>query len=268
MKWFSVATNIGHSLSLTRRLASRQIQMRYRDSMLGIAWAVVSPMVLALIYTVIYSTVFKAKWFVSPGNEESFALVLYSGLVLFLLFADVLNTAVAVIESNAVLVKRTTMQSHLIPLSASLGALITFAFSLVPLVILYAVLKGVPPVTVLLYPFVVAICWLIVTALGLLTASIAPYFRDLRQVMPLITTSLLFLSPIFYQVSALPDGLRSVLTKVNPLMTLIPSSQDLLFLGQVPALLPLFKWTVVGLALFALGLAVFNKASKGFADVL
>ncbi len=260
--------NYRHSLSLTRHLALRQIKMRYRDSLLGLSWAVVSPLILALIYSVIYSTVFKAKWFVTPDQEENFALVLYSGLVLFLLFAEVLNTSVTVVESNAVLVKRTTMDTQLIPVSASVSALVTFACSLVPLAVLYIFLKGVPPVTALLFPFVALIAWFVVTGMGLVVAAVAPYFRDLRQVMPLVTTSLLFLSPIFYPASALPDGLRLGLTIVNPLMTLIPSAQDLLFLGQIPPLLPLVVWTLVGTLVFVLGRWAFRKASAGFADVV
>lgn len=260
--------NYRHSLSLTRHLASRQIRMRYRDSLLGLSWAVVSPLILALIYSVIYSTVFKSKWFVSPGQEENFALVLYSGLVLYLLFSEILNTSVTVVESNAVLVKRTTMDTQLIPVSASVSALVTFACSLLPLVFLYALLKGAPPATVALFPIVALISWLVVTGMGLLVASVSPYFRDLRQVMPLVTTSLLFLSPIFYQASALPDGLRIGLTIVNPLMTLIPSAQDLLFLGQIPPLLPLAAWTFVGSVVFVLGRWTFRRASAGFADVV
>lgn len=242
--------------------------MRYRESVLGLAWAVVSPLILAIIYTIVYSTVFESKWFVSPGREENFALVLYSGLVLYLLFAEILNASVTVIENNAVLIKRTTMPGITVPLAASTSALITFAFSLVPLALLYLVLRGLPPVTVLLFPIVALIAWVICVGLGLFIASIAPYFRDMRQFMPLVTTSLLFLSPIFYQVSALPDGLKKVLYAVNPLMVLIPSGQDLLFLGSIPPVLPLLAWLGVGLLLVLSGRWIFNKASSGFADVI
>lgn len=255
-------------VGLTKRLAFRQVQMRYRESVLGLSWAVFSPLILALIYTVVYSTVFKAKWFVSPGTEENFALVLYSGLVLYLLFAEVLNSSVTVIESNAVLIKRTTMPTIIVPLAASLSALITFAFSLVPLALLYLVLKGIPPVAVLLFPIVALITWILTVGLSLLVSSISPYFRDMRQFMPLVTTSLLFLSPIFYQVSSLPDGLKKVLYAINPLMVLIPSAQDLLFLGTIPPIIPLLAWLVIGLLTLAVGRWVFNKASSGFADVV
>jgi lipopolysaccharide transport system permease protein len=242
--------------------------MRYRDSLLGLSWAIVSPLILALLYAVIYSTVFEAKWFVTPDREENYALVLYTGLVLFLLFADVMNTAVTVIENNAVLVKRTTMTTILVPLAASASALISFLFSLVPLVLLYVVLKGFPPVSILLFPVVVLVAWTITIGLGLLISSVAPYFRDMRQFIPLVTTSLLFLSPIFYQVSSLPDDLATALYVVNPLMVLIPSAQDLLFVGRIPPVLPLLVWFVIGLALVAIGRWLFKKTSVGFSDVV
>ena len=90
----------------------------------------------------------------------------------------------------------------------------------------------------------------------------------MRQFVPLVTTSLLFLSPIFYQVSSLPEGLRTALYVVNPLMVLIPSAQDLLFLGQLPPVLPLLVWLGIGLALVVAGRWLFKKTSIGFADVV
>lgn len=260
--------DLKHTIGLTRKLAFRQVQVRYQESVLGLAWAVASPLILALIYTVVYSTVFKAKWFIGPGIEENFALVLYSGLVLYLLVAEVLNSSVTVIENNAVLIKRTTMPTIIVPLAAATSALITFAFSLVPLALLFVILKGIPPAAALLFPIVAAIAWILTVGMGLVIASISPYFRDMRQFMPLLTMSLLFLSPIFYQASALPDGLRQALYVVNPLMVLIPSAQDLFFLGKIPPVLPLLAWLMIGLATVAIGRRIFKKASAGFADVV
>ena len=253
---------------LVWRLARRQVEIRYRDSMIGLAWAVIGPLILVALYSIVFSTVLEGKWFIRPGDERFFALMLYSGLVFFLLFSEVLNSAVFVVQGNATLVKRTTIRPELLPLASSLAALVTFGFSLVPLAVLYLVVEGIPPVATLLYPLIVAILWLLVTGASFFLAAIAPYFRDVQQLMPLITTAYLFLSPIFYQVSAVPEELQKVLYVVNPLMVIIPSAQDLIFLGEIPPLLPLAVWTAVGAVFFLVGIRVFRRAARGFADVV
>jgi lipopolysaccharide transport system permease protein len=114
----------------------------------------------------------------------------------------------------------------------------------------------------------VAILWLLVTGASFFLAAAAPYFRDLQQVMPLITTAYLFLSPIFYQASALPEDIKTILYAVNPLMVIIPSAQDLIFLGEIPPILPLLAWTMVGIVFVLVGTWVYRKAARGFADVV
>ena len=256
------------SWALVWRLARRQVEIRYRDSMVGLAWAVLGPLILVALYSVVFSTVLEGKWFVRPGDERFFALALYSGLVFFLLFSEVLNSAVSVVQGNATLVKRTTMRPELLPIASSLAALVSFGFSLIPLVALYLAVEGIPPAATLLYPLVVGVLWLLVTGASFFLAALAPYFRDVQQLMPLITTAYLFLSPIFYPASAVPERLLNILYVVNPLMVIIPSSQDLIFLGEIPPLLPLAAWTLVGAVFFLVGIRVFRRAARGFADVI
>lgn len=256
------------SWALVWRLARRQVEIRYRDSMIGLAWAVVGPLILVALYSIVFSTVLEGKWFIRPGDERFYALLLYSGLVFFLLFSEVLNSAVNVVQGNATLVKRTTVKPELLPIASSLAALVSFGFSLIPLVALYLVIEGLPPVEVIFFPLVVAILWLLVTGAAFFLAALAPYFRDVQQLMPLITTAYLFLSPIFYPASAVPEDLRTVLYVVNPLFVVIPSAQDLIYLGEIPPLAPLLVWTAIGAALYFIGIRVFRKAARGFADVV
>ena len=260
--------NTAASRGLIWQLAKRQVAIRYRDSVIGLAWAVVAPLILVALYSIVFSTVLEGKWFVRPGDERFFALLLYSGLVFFMLFSEILNSAVFVVQSNATLVKRTTVNPGLLPIASSISALISFAFSLIPLAALYLVMEGFPPAVTIFYPLIVAILWLLAAGASFFLAAAAPYFRDLQQVMPLVTTAFLFLSPIFYPASSLPDDARTFLYAVNPLMVIIPSAQDLMFLGEVPPLLPLLAWTVVGALFFLVGIRVYRRAARGFGDVV
>lgn len=257
----------GH-VNVVRRLAVRQVEMRYRDSFVGLGWAVLSPLLLLAVYTLIYSTVFKARWPRPDGSEGSYALFIFSGLILFTLLAEILNTSTGLAQSNATLIKRTTLDVRLIPVSSYLGSVYTFVLSLIPLALLYAATEGLPPPTVLLYPVVVAVLWIVASGGGWFIAAIAPYFRDVQQLVPLLTTAMLFLSPIFYPMSALPDPMRLVLTVINPLATFIPASQDLLFFGRLPPLLPIAVWLAIGSLVWIAGRAAFSKAARGFGDVI
>jgi lipopolysaccharide transport system permease protein len=255
-------------IGVVRQLAARQVEMRYRDSFVGLGWAVLSPLLLLAVYTVIYSTVFSARWPRPDGSEGNYALFIFSGLILFTLMAEILNSATFLVQGNAVLVKRTTLDVRLIPIASTMGSVFTFALSAVPLAFLYAIFEGLPPWTIVLYPLVVAVLWLVAAGAAWFLAALAPFFRDVQQVVPLVTTALLFLSPIFYSVDALPGPMRTVLTLVNPLMTIIPASQDLLFYGRLPNPVPLLAWALVGILLWVGGRAVFAKAAKGFGDVI
>ena len=250
------------------RLAWRQVQMRYQDSALGLAWTVIYPLVLLVIFNFIYSGVFRARWPTPTGEEGNYALFMFSGLVLYLMIVEMLNTATVVVEGQSVLIKRTTMDARLVPLAGALSALFTFALSLVPFVAFYAAQEGLPPLTALLAPLVIAVLWMIGLGLALLIAAVSPYFRDIRQVVPLVTTALLFLSPIFYQVSQLPDNVAGPIKVLNPMATLIPAFQDLVFYDRIPPLAPLVAWTVFGAVLLAVAFPFYRRAARGFADVV
>lgn len=263
-----VPAKVRGSWGVIRRLAVRQIEMRYRDSFLGLGWAILAPLILLIIYTIIYSTVFKARWPRPDGKEGNFALYIFSGLVLFVMVADLLNTATSLAQNNSTLIKRTTMNVRLIPIASSFGALMSFVLSLVPLLLMYVILEGVPPWTLILYPIPVAILWLASAGLAMIVASASPYFRDAMQIVPLLTTSLLFLSPIFYSITAVPEPLRTIMVWLNPLATIIPASQDLLFFGTFPPLVPLLGWGIASVVIWWLGLTIFTRAARGFADVM
>ncbi len=103
---------------------------------------------------------------------------------------------------------------------------------------------------------------------GMIIASVAAYFRDVQQVVPLLTTATLFLSPIFYPLESLPTGLQSIVEYATPLGLILPASKELLFLGQVPALLPLLGYAVAAAAIFMVGWMLYGVAAKGFSDVV
>lgn len=255
-------------LELVWRLAQRQVTTRYKESALGAAWSVLSPLFLLFVYAVVWGVIFQPRWTSPDGSEGPFALYIFSGIIAFTLFSEIVNSATGLVQWNATLIKRTTVSPKILPISSSLSSLFTFALNSVPFALMYLVLAGPPPWTIVLAPLLVIPLWVLCLGLSFLISAVGAYFRDLAQIVPLLTTAVLFLSPVFYPVDALPERLRPVVTVLSPLGVILPASKDLLFFGVLPDLLPLAAYSVVACAVLALGWWVYGKAARGFADVV
>jgi homopolymeric O-antigen transport system permease protein len=253
--------------SLISALVQREIIGRYRGSVLGILWSLFNPVVMLAIYTFVFSVVFKARWSGGSDSKTEFALVLFAGLIVFNLFAECFNRAPSLILSNVNYVKKVVFPLEILPWVALGSALFHTLVSLGVWLVAYLILFGVPHITVLLLPLVMLQLLLFVMGLTWWLASLGVYLRDVSQFIGMVTTVLMFLSPIFYPVTALPEEYRHLLL-VNPLTPVIEQTRDVLFWGKVPDV-TILSVTLLGDALIAwLGFAWFQKTRKGFADVL
>ena len=242
--------------------------MRYKESALGILWSVLVPLCLLVIYGVVYGVIFTSKWTTPDGQQGPFALYIFSGIIAFNLFAEIVTSATTLVQSNATLIKRTTVSMRVLPLASALSALITFGLSAIAFVIMYGVLAGVPPWTALLAPLLLVPLWLLCLGLSFLLSGLAAYFRDVGQIVPLATTAVLFLSPVFYPETAIPPRLLPLVEALSPLGVILPASKDLLFYGRLPQAGPLLLYTAAALVVLTVGYWFYGKASRGFADVV
>lgn len=255
-------------LQLVVRLARRTIAQRYRESMFGAAWALLNPLILLGLYWFVFARVFQSSWS-GPEAESAYALLIFSGIIMFNLFSEIANTATNLVQNNALLIKRTTVSTRVLPLAASLASLFTFALNTVPFLVMYVILEGKPPPpAALLMPVLVLMLLTLSAGVGMIIAAVAAYFRDAQQVVPLLTTATLFLSPIFYPLDSLPSNIRSIMEYATPLGLILPASKELLFLGEVPALLPLLGYALAAGSIFLFGWFVYGAASRGFSDVV
>lgn len=255
-------------IQLTVRMARRQVAQRYTESLFGLAWSILNPLALLLIYWVVFTFVFKSTW-IGPGEGYPFGLVIFSGLVFFYLYSEIVNNSTFLVQSNALLIKRTTLSARVLPLASMLASLFTFGLNLCAFLIMWALLeRSVPPATMLLLPIVLVPLVVLCTGLGMIITSISAYFRDLQQVIPLVNTAVLFLSPVFFAISTLPARGQFLVQWLNPLGIILPASKELIFEGQIPPLAPIGLYSAVAVVLFAAGWFVYGRASRGFADVV
>jgi lipopolysaccharide transport system permease protein len=255
-------------LQLVVSLARRQIAQRYRESMFGGAWALLNPLILLGLYWFVFARVFESSWS-GPESEAPYALLIFSGIIFFNLFSEIANNSTNLVLMNSLLIKRTTVSPRVLPLAASLASFFTFALNTIPFLVMYVILEGKPPPpTAILAPVLVILLLTLSTGIGMVIAAVSAYFRDAQQVVPLLTTATLFLSPIFYPLDSLPPNIRGVIEFGTPLGIVLPASKELLFLGEIPSLLPLIGYAVAAVLIFWFGWLVYGVASRGFSDVI
>jgi lipopolysaccharide transport system permease protein len=219
------------------------------------------------VYTVVFSVVFKARWGTGSDSKTEFALVLFAGLLMFNLFAECINRAPALILSNVNYVKKVVYPLEILPAVTLLSAMFHALISLGVWLLAYCLFFGVPHATALLLPFIVVPFVMFIMGLSWALASLGVYLRDVSQLIGVVTSVLMFMSPIFYPVSALPEDYRHLLY-LNPLTPVIEMTRDLLYWGKTPNFeLLCFYWLATALVAWV-GFAWFQKTRKGFADVL
>lgn len=263
-----IGMNLWRNWALIKTLTTREIVGRYQGSLLGMLWSFFNPVFMLVVYTFVFSVVFKARW--GSGGSESkaeFALVLFAGILIFNLFAECINRAPSLILSNPTYVKKVVFPLEILPW-VSFGAALfhTFISLAVWLFFSFAVF-GVPPLTALLFPLVLLPLTLMTMGLSWLLASLGVFLRDVSQVIGILTTALMFLTPIFYPVSSLPESYRPLLY-LNPLTFIIDQGRDLLIFGKGMMWGHWALLTMVSALVAWLGFAWFQKTRKGFADVL
>lgn len=252
---------------LIRQLARRKIEARYRGSLLGVLWAVLHPLLMLCIYSFVFVYVFRAKWDLPQAGESQFALVLFSGLIVYSLFAECVNEAPSLVLSNKTYVNQLRFPSEILPWVSVLSSLFGFVVNLLILLLFHLLLQGLPPATALGLPLVMVPVLLLTLGATWILSSLGVYLRDLSQIVGVGTTALLFLSPIFYPISRVPEAFQGFYY-LNPFAWLLQMAKSALFYGSPPDWVALGAFFLGTWAFAWCGFLAFRSTQKGFADVL
>ncbi len=262
-----MVTGLWANRQLIYTLTKHEILGRYRGSLLGILWSLFNPVFMLLVYTFVFSVVFKARWAGGGDSKIEFAMVLFSGMLVYGLFSECVNRAPSLVLSNANYVKKVVFPLEILPLVSMGSALFHLMVGLLVWLLFYVVFFGMPHVTIITLPLVLLPLILLTMGLSWGLASLGVYLRDIGQVVSVITMAMMFLSPIFYPVSALPEQYQTYL-HMNPLTPVIEQTRQVLFWGELKGVLIWCVYLFVSLILAWLGYAWFQKTRKGFSDVV
>ena len=263
---FALSKSLWRNRQLIIQMTKREVVGRYKGSAMGLAWSFFNPVFMLVVYTFVFSVIFKSRW----GGDESrtlFAVVLFVGMIVLGLFSEVLNRAPSLILNNVNYVKKVIFPLEILPVIAMGAALFHTFISLSVLLVAFVIFNGFLHWTIIFAPLI--FFPLIVVTLGIawMLAAIGVFLRDVSQTISMLTTVLMFLSPVFYPVSAVPEEFRPFIMS-NPLTFIIEQAREVLIWGHLPNWLGLGLYTIAAIAVAWIGFILFQKTRKGFADVL
>lgn len=254
-------------LSLIFTMAHRDVVAKYNGSVFGFLWAVLNPLFMLAVYTFAFGFVFKARWPGVGSDPFDFALALFPALLVFNYFSDCVNRAPSLITGNAAYVKKVVFPLETLPLMACVSALFNFVIGIAVWIIAFAVLKSDFHASVFWMFLIVVPLFIFTAGLSIFLSALGVYLRDVQQFVGILTSAMIFMSPVFYSLQSIPEEFRGYIS-ANPLTSFVELARAVTFMGQSLDFGAFGLILLVAVVVFGLGVSWFNFTRKGFADVL
>lgn len=253
---------------ILRSLVRNEILTRYSNTLLGILWSLVNPLVMILIYSFVFGVIFEVRFGrAAATGEMPYGIVLFSGLLLHIFIAETLLRSQGIILENTNYVKRVIFPLEILPVAVLLANLVHAAIALAVLVVVILAAGHAIPVTAVLLPVVWAPFVVMVLGLAMFVSSLGVFVRDIGQALGFLMTILMFSSPILFPAEMLPEEIRPWLV-LNPLSVIVEQTRAVLLWGEMPDWRILGNYTGVAVVIAWVGSWWFLRSRKGFADVM
>jgi lipopolysaccharide transport system permease protein len=249
------------------QLVRRELALKYTGSVLGAIWAILTPLLMLGIYTLFFSVVIKAKWGGAGFESDSFALLLFAGLLVHTFYSEVLVGAPNLIVNNANYVKKVVFPIEILAIVQTLTASVGLIVNLILLILFVVIADGLPPITILFSLLIVLPLFLVTLGTSWIVSALGVFFRDIAQITGLIAALLLFGSPVFYPVSSMPVQYQDYLY-LSPLTFIIEQMRVVVLADGLPNFGSLFLYIFFASLFCVCSFFFFRKMKGGFADVL
>lgn len=261
-----LTTAIAHRY-LIAELTKREVQGRYRGATFGLLWSLISPFLMLMVYTFAFENILKNRWPSEGRGTDSFAIVLFVGLIVHGFFAECFSRSPVLITGNANYVKKVVFPLEILPFPVLLSALFHTGMNIAVLMVLMLCVQGYIPFTAFLLPIVLAPFVLLMLGLSWCMAALGVYFRDISQVTGVLSTAVLFTSSAIIPTSVVSEQYRPIF-ELNPLTIIVDQAREVVLWGGVPDWYALGLYSAVGITISLVGYVGFMATRKGFADVL
>jgi len=260
--------NLWNYRELIVQFTIRDLMSRYKGSYLGVAWAIINPLVMLLVYSFIFVVIFQMRWGAELEQDKLlYTLMIFSGLVPFYIFSESVNRSITAVSSNPNYVKKVVIPLEILPLSLVLSVVINNLFGLGLLILGKLIFLNTPDWSLIYVPLLLLPITILSLGLALMLSALGVYLRDLAHSISLVVNILFYMSPIFYSADIVPAPFDKIIT-LNPLTGIIEQWREVILLGNQLVLRD-YLWVVsFSVLIFFIGYSVFLKLRKGFADVV
>ena len=268
---FHCINSIIENRHIIAQMIRRDVIGKYKGSFFGIFWSFITPALMLVVYTFVFSVVFKTRWVAEDNlgsdSQVQFAVFLFIGMLIHSLFAEAVNASTTLILSNVNFVKKVGFPLEILAIVKVGSSIFNFFIGLIVLLIAFLCLGREIHLTIFFLPLIVFPLMLLTLGVVWFLTALSVYVRDINQPVSIITAAMLFLSPVFFPIQAIPAEYHKLIL-ANPLTFIIEQSRSVLIWGKSPDWIGLLLYTVLSLFIAWSGYAWFQKTRKGFADVI
>lgn len=249
--------NLYQYRELLKSNIKKEIRGKYKGSFLGVLWSFVNPLLMTLVYAIVFP-------FILRSGPEHYVTYIVIGILPWNFFTTVISQGTFTILGNAGIIKKVYFPREILPISVATSALVNFLISL-PIIFLFLLFSGIGfSWYILLLPLVIICQYILSLGIIFITSAINVYIRDAEYIINFFIQMLFYATPILYESSLFGD--KAWILSLNPMTTIINSYRDILYSGIMPNLIQLGLVLVFSILLLLIGILVFRKLEKGFAE--
>ena len=242
-------------------LVKKDLRGRYKGSVLGFLWTFINPLLQLVVYTIVFS-------FILKSNIERYYLYLFVALIPWIFFSSSITVGSASIVAQKDLIKKIYFPRMVIPISYVTSS---FVNMLLCFIVIFAVIivsgAGINFLALLTLPVIMLVEYILALGMAMLTSAITVYFRDLEHILGIVTMAWMYMTPIMYDKSIVPENLMPIFN-LNPMTHVIECYRAVLYEKKIPDLTTLLSAAGLGILILIVGILVFNKLQKRFAEEL
>lgn len=242
-------------LPLLKNLILREQKKKYRQNVLGYVWSVLNPLLIMIIMTIVFSRMFR-------NNIDNFPVYLFAGRMMYSFITDCAGSVMRSIVSNGQLMRKTRIPYYIFPLSATGSSIISFLFQLIAFALVLVFTGAFPSIHIAAFPLVCLEMFIFSFGFGLLLAVCEIYVRDTDYIYAVFITAWMYLTPLFYPMSALPEVVQNLIIQFNPAYFFVDMSRAIFLYHQWPSGIMLLRGAVAGVIFAVFALAVYSHVKK------
>lgn len=242
-------------------LVRKELRGRYKGSVLGFMWTFINPLLQLLVYTLVFSVIMK-------NGIEKYYIYLFVGLVPWIFFSSAVTSGASSVMASKDMVKKIYFPREILPIASVTSGFVNMLYSFV-VIFVVLIVSGVG-VNIKALPFLIPVMiveYILSLGAALLSAGFTVYFRDLEYILGIVTMAWMYVTPVLYDMSIVPDRLK-IFLNINPMTQVIVAYRDILYYKRIPQMGTLIQSTIIGIVVVIVGYIVFRKLQKGFAEEL